>query len=105
MDMKTLLAQEVKPAFGCTEPGAVALAAATAAHEHKFAIETIDIKMSVNIFKNGSSVGLPWLPGLRGNVSAAAIGALAGDPKKGLMVFQGVSPEMVKKSGNPCCGG
>ncbi|CAK7029888.1 MAG: hypothetical protein DELT_02737 [Desulfovibrio sp.] len=98
MDMKTFLAQEVKPAFGCTEPGAVALAAATAAREHKFAIEAIDIKMSVNIFKNGRSVGLPGLEGLRGNVLAAAIGALAGDPEKGLMVLQGVAPEMVKKA-------
>lgn len=98
MDMKSFLAQEVKPAFGCTEPGAVALAAATAAREHKFAIETIDIRMSVNIFKNGRSVGLPGLIGLRGNVLAAAIGALGGDPSKGLMVLQGVSAETVKKA-------
>lgn len=98
MDMKTFLAQEVKPAFGCTEPGAVALAAAIAAREHTFSVDAIDIKMSVNIFKNGRSVGLPGLTGLRGNVLAAAIGALAGDPDKGLMVLQGVSPELVAKA-------
>lgn len=98
MDMKTFLAQEVKPAFGCTEPGAVALAAATAAREHKHAVEDIAIRMSVNIFKNGRSVGLPGLEGLRGNVLAAAIGALGGDPDKGLMVLQGVSPAMVAKA-------
>ena len=98
MDMKTFLAQEVKPAFGCTEPGAVALAAALAAREHKFAVETIAIRMSVNIFKNGRSVGLPGLEGLRGNVLAAAIGALGGNPEKGLMVLQGVAPEVVKEA-------
>ena len=98
MDMKTFLAQEVKPAFGCTEPGSVALAAATAAREHKYAIESITVRMSVNIFKNGRSVGLPGLPGLRGNVLAAAIGALGGNPDKGLMVLQGVSPEVVEKA-------
>lgn len=98
MDMKTFLAQEVKPAFGCTEPGAVALAAATAARAHKYAIEEISIRMSVNVFKNGRSVGLPGLPGMRGNLLAAAIGALGGDPEKGLMVLQGISPDMVKKA-------
>lgn len=100
MDMKTFLAQEVKPAFGCTEPGAVALAAAIAAREHKHAIENIVLRMSVNVFKNGRSVGLPGLKGLRGNVLAAAIGAIGGDPEKGLMVLQGVSQEVVKKAEN-----
>ncbi len=95
MDMKTFLAQEVKPAFGCTEPGAVALAAAVAARAFAHPIESIAIRMSINIFKNGRSVGLPGLPSLRGNVLAAAIGALGGDPEKGLMVLQGVSPEIV----------
>lgn len=98
MDIKTFLSQEVKPAFGCTEPGAVALAAATAAREHTYAVEAVHIKMSVNIFKNGRSVGLPGLKDLRGNVLAAAIGALAGDPGKGLMVLQGVSPEKVRQA-------
>lgn len=98
MDMKFFLAQEVKPALGCTEPGAVALAAAIAAGKHAYPIEKIDIRMSVNIFKNGRSVGLPGQEGLRGNVLAAAIGALGGDPDKGLMVLEGVPSEVVKKA-------
>lgn len=98
MDMKIFLAQEVKPAFGCTEPGAVALAAAIAAREHKYTVEKIDVRMSVNVFKNGRSVGLPGLDGLRGNIVAAAIGALGGDPEKGLMTLQGVSADVVAKA-------
>ncbi|MDR3074200.1 MAG: L-serine ammonia-lyase, iron-sulfur-dependent, subunit alpha, partial [Deltaproteobacteria bacterium] len=98
MDMKQFLAQEVKPAFGCTEPGAVALAAAVAAREHTYALEAVDIRMSVNVFKNGRSVGLPGLEGLRGNVLAAAIGAAGGNPDKGLMVLQGVSAEAIAKA-------
>ncbi len=98
MDIKTFLAQEVKPAFGCTEPGAVALAAATAGRAHKYTVERVDVRMSVNVFKNGRSVGLPGLPDLRGNAVAAAIGALGGDPGKGLMVLQGVSAEVVEKA-------
>lgn len=98
MNIKTFLQQEVKPAFGCTEPGAVALAAALAASEHTYAIESIYVRMSVNIFKNGRSVGLPGLEGLRGNLLAAAIGALGGDPDKGLMLLQGVSKDAVQKA-------
>ncbi len=88
----------MKPAFGCTEPGAVALAAAIAGRKHKYAIETVAIRMSVNIFKNGRSVGLPGLDGLRGNALAAAIGALGGDPDQGLMLLQGVSGDVVQKA-------
>lgn len=98
MNMKTFLQQEVKPAFGCTEPGAVALAAALAAREHKYAIESIHVRMSVNIFKNGRSVGLPGLEGLRGNMLAAAIGAFGGDADKGLMVLQNVPKDIIQKA-------
>ena len=98
MDIKTFLAQEVKPAFGCTEPGAVALAAALAGRAHNYSVERINVRMSVNVFKNGRSVGLPGLPDLRGNSLAAAIGVLGGDPANGLMVLQGVSPESVEKA-------
>ena len=98
MDIKTFLQQEVKPAFGCTEPGAVALAAALAAREHTYAFEAIHIRMSVNIFKNGRSVGLPGLEGLRGNVLAAAIGAFGADPDKGLMLLQGISENTAQKA-------
>jgi Uncharacterized conserved protein len=105
MDMKMFLAQEVKPAFGCTEPGAVALAAAVAARALGRPVARIDIRMSVNIFKNGRSVGLPGLPNLRGNVLAAAIGALGGDPDKGLMVLQGVPSSTVAKAEALASGG
>jgi L-cysteine desulfidase len=98
MNTKMFLAQEVKPAFGCTEPVAVALAAAIAGREHKHAVENIDVRMSINIFKNSRSVGLPGLQNLRGIDLAAAIGALGGDPDKGLMVLEGISPELVEKA-------
>lgn len=98
MDIKDFLAQEVKPAFGCTEPGAVALASATAGRALGKNIEHIELRMSVNVFKNGRSVGLPGLPDLRGNELAAALGALGGDPSEGLMVLKGVSQEIVERA-------
>ena len=98
MDFKAFLAQEVKPSFGCTEPGAVALAAAVAGRAHGGKIEHIAVRMSVNVFKNGRSVGLPGLPHLRGNATAAAIGALGGEPSKGLMVLKDVQPTVVEQA-------
>ena len=98
MDMKNFLAQEVKPSFGCTEPGAVALAAAKAAKALELPVEHMEIALSLNVFKNGRSVGLPGLPNLRGNVMAAALGALGGNPEQGLMVLHGISDAIIAKA-------
>ncbi len=92
MDLHAFFAGEVKPALGCTEPVAVALAAAVAARELPGEPERIALKLSINIFKNGRDVGIPGTDGLRGNAVAAALGALAGDPDKGLLVLEGSPP-------------
>ena len=47
---------ETKPAIGCTEPVAVALAAATARKYLKEDFKEVNVKVSKNIFKNGKSV-------------------------------------------------
>ncbi len=96
MDLRSFFEQEVKPALGCTEPGAVALAAATAARALPEKVESIHLRLSANIFKNGQSVGIPGTRGLRGNRLAAALGALAGVPEKGLLVLEKVSEESVE---------
>lgn len=92
MDLHAFFAGEVKPALGCTEPVAVALAAAVAARELPGGPARINLKLSINIFKNGRDVGIPGTDGLRGNAVAAALGAIAGDPDKGLLVLEGVTP-------------
>jgi len=96
MDLRSFFEQEVKPALGCTEPGAVALAAATAAKTLAQPVETIRLRLSANLFKNGISVGIPGTRGLRGNLLAAALGALCGDPEKGLLVLEDVPEEAVE---------
>jgi L-cysteine desulfidase len=56
--MRTFLSNEVKPALGCTEPGAVALAASWAAKHGGGQIRSIRLQLSPNIFKNGLRAGI-----------------------------------------------
>lgn len=98
MDLSTFFEQEVKPALGCTEPGAVALAAATAARALICPVEEIRLRLSANLFKNGIAVGIPGTRGLRGNLLAAALGALCGDPARGLLVLENVPDRALKQA-------
>ena len=59
MDIKTFLSNEVKPALGCTEPGAVALATSWAAKHGEGPVKSITLRLSPNIFKNGLHAGIP----------------------------------------------
>ncbi|MDL2216526.1 serine dehydratase subunit alpha family protein, partial [Desulfovibrio sp. OttesenSCG-928-M14] len=54
-----IMNHEVVPALGCTEPVAVALAAARAAAELSGPVERIEIRVSGNLLKNGMGVGVP----------------------------------------------
>lgn len=91
MDMASFFKHEVKPALGCTEPAAVALAASAAARRLTGPPKHIHLRLSANVFKNGQNVGIPGASGLRGNQLAAALGALAGDPAKGLQALEDVT--------------
>ena len=83
----SILKEELLPAMGCTEPIAVAYAAAVAARELGTVPETIEIVVSGNIIKNVKSVVVPNTGGLRGLAAAAAAGIVAGDPEAHLQVI------------------
>lgn len=87
------LQQEVKPALGCTEPGAVALATAKACEQLSGLADRVDIIVSDNIFKNGTAVGVPGTSGARGNEIAAALAVFCGHSSYGLEVLKDVTPE------------
>jgi L-cysteine desulfidase len=86
-----LLNRELVPAMGCTEPIAVAYAAAVAKKELGVLPEKVDILVSANIIKNVKSVIVPNTGGLHGIEAAAAVGIIAGDPEKELLVISEVS--------------
>ena len=106
-----LIQKEVKPALGCTEPIAVALAVAKAVDiisencSHcgdcplwrQTADFRITVEVSGNILKNGMGVGIPGT-GMVGLPIAAALGAVCGDPNLGLEVLHGVSESAVARA-------
>ena len=93
----SILKEELLPAMGCTEPIAVAYAAAVAARELGCTPETVEIVVSGNIIKNVKSVVVPNTGGLRGLAAAAAAGIVAGDPDAELQVISKVTAEDHKR--------
>ena len=75
----SILNEELVPAMGCTEPIAVAYAAAIAAENLGSLPQKTEICVSANIIKNVKSVVVPNTGGLRGLAAAAAAGIVAGN--------------------------
>ena len=69
-----ILTEELIPAMGCTEPIAIAYAAAKAREVLGMLPAEMTVAVSGNIIKNVKSVVVPHTGGLRGIVSAAAAG-------------------------------
>ena len=89
--VKDILNIQVAPALGCTEPVAIALggAAAVSLLPDK-RIDTIEIWVDPNIYKNGLAVSIPGTGGLSGLDMASALGAVGGDPQRRLEVLDTV---------------
>jgi len=96
--LKAVLKNEVFPALGCTEPIAVAYAAATAAHEIKGRIEEINITVDPGVFKNGFAVIVPNTGGEKGNLIAGVLGALIKKPELKMEVLKDVKEEMIDRA-------
>ena len=73
-DYVRLLERELVPAMGCTEPIAVAYAAASAVRELGVLPDKVDICVSANIIKNVKSVIVPATGGMHGIEAAVAAG-------------------------------
>ena len=92
-----ILKEELVPAMGCTEPIAVAYAAALAARALGCPAEQAEVAASANIIKNVKSVVVPHTGGRRGIAAAAAAGIVAGDADKELEVLCAVTEDDLKK--------
>ena len=91
-----LLESELKPALGCTEPIAIAFAAAKARSVLGCLPETMEVCCSGNIIKNVKGVYTPHSGGMKGIDTAAILGMLAACPEKELEVLEAVTPEDVE---------
>lgn len=93
MDYISLLQKEMKPAFGCTEPIALAYAAAKAASVLDEFPNHIHARCSANIIKNVKSVVIPNSGGRKGLAAAAVLGAIVGQPERELEVLESATDE------------
>lgn len=97
-DYLNILYEELIPATGCTEPIAVAYAAAIAKEVLEELPDKVEVMVSGNILKNVKSVVVPNTKGLRGIKAACAIGMIAGDASKQLEVIANVTDEQIEKT-------
>ena len=79
-----ILREELVPAMGCTEPIALAYAAASARALLGKMPERVQVEVSGNLIKNAMGVTVPNTDGMRGIEAAVAAGIVAGNEKKKL---------------------
>ncbi len=91
----SILNEELLPAMGCTEPVAVAYAAAKAREELGCFPERCQLYVSGNIIKNVKSVVVPNTGGLKGLKAAAAAGIVAGKAELQMSVIAETRPEEI----------
>lgn len=100
MDNKTILQilrQELAPALGCTEPVAIAYAAAKARSVLGKIPDRARIGVSCNILKNAMGVGIPGT-NMVGLEMAAALGIIGGDSDAILEVLGSVTKEHIRQA-------
>ena len=89
------LRSHLKPAMGCTEPIAIAYAAAVARRALGRMPERARVEVSGNILKNAMAVTVPHTNGRKGIDAACAAGIVAGDPDRELEVLAGVTDDQL----------
>lgn len=95
-----ILREELVPAMGCTEPIAVAYAAARARQVLEVPLEAIDkavLRVSGSIIKNVKSVIVPNTGHLKGLEAAVVAGVVAGNADRELEVLAEVTPGQQKE--------
>lgn len=86
-----MIKEDMKPALGVTEPGAIAFAAAKARSYTHGPIESVMVSMNSGMYKNAFTCGIPNSNEV-GNIFSAALGVVAGDCEKGLESLANVTP-------------
>ena len=88
-----ILKEELVPAMGCTEPIAIAYAAAKAREVLGKTPDRVKIGVSDNIIKNVKSVIVPNTDGMKGIEAAAVAGIVGGQEDRQLEVIAEVTEE------------
>ncbi|MDD6282877.1 MAG: L-serine ammonia-lyase, iron-sulfur-dependent, subunit alpha [Oribacterium sp.] len=91
----SILKEELIPAMGCTEPIALAYAAAAARKLLGVRPERVEVGASGSIIKNVKSVIVPNTGHMKGIEAAVAAGIVAGDPDKELQVLSDITEQQI----------
>lgn len=91
-ELSQMIKDDMKPALGVTEPGAIAFAVAKARSFTKGDIKKVNVAMNSGMYKNAFTCGIPNSNKV-GNMFAAALGVVAGNADKGLESLADVTPE------------
>lgn len=91
-ELSQMIKDDMKPALGVTEPGAIAFAVAKARSFTKGDIKKVNVAMNSGMYKNAFTCGIPNSNEV-GNIFAAALGVVAGNADKGLESLADVTPE------------
>ncbi len=87
-----LIFNDMKPAFGVTEPGAIAFCVAKAKEYVSGEIRSVEVAMNSGMYKNAFTCGIPN-SSRYGNLYAAALGAVAAKSELGLESLTYITPE------------
>ena len=90
-ELTKLILDDMRPALGVTEPGAIAFAVATAKKYVSGEVKFIRLVLNSGMYKNAFTCGIPNSREV-GNEHAAALGYVAADADKGLECLEGVKP-------------
>ncbi len=96
--LKEILQNEVFPAMGCTEPISCAYACAVAAEQLEAPLERMELVVDAGTFKNGAAVTIPNSGGQKGNLIAAALGAVIAKSALRLEILAEVTPAVLAKA-------
>lgn len=96
-EMLQILKEELAPALGCTEPVAIAYAAAKARSVLGKLPEHACVSVSRNILKNAMGVGIPGTK-MVGLEMASALGIIGGNSDAIFEVLAGITPEQIRQA-------
>ena len=96
-ELTKLIKDDMRPALGVTEPGAIAFAVATAAKYVDGEIEKVKVALNSGMYKNAFTCGIPN-SSRYGNLYAAALGAVAAKAELGLESLADITPEDDEKA-------
>ena len=97
MELTNLIKNDMRPALGVTEPGAIAFAVAKAKQYTEGEVQKVEVALNSGMYKNAFTCGIPN-SSRYGNLYAAALGAVAAKAELGLESLAEITPEDDEKA-------